>query len=132
MNSPTDLPETSEALFDLTCYPVLDIKEALKNIGDESTVKELLHLMKDESLPEDLKLIQTAYAEKNWDKVQQIAHKIKGGAIYVGTIRMKMACQYLERYWKTSQTKLLDDLYKQIIAVSEDTLDKITAWVRDN
>lgn len=39
---------------------------------------------------------------------------MKDGAIYVGTTRMKYACQYLERYWKTGQREQFEKLYAPV------------------
>ena len=82
-----------------------------------------------QSLPADLELMIEAYQLNDWNKIQQLAHKIKGGAVYVGTIKLKMACQHLERYWKSGQRDLLDPLYQQILAVITESLSEIKLWL---
>ena len=66
---------------------------------------------------------------EDWDKIQQLAHKIKGGAVYVGTIKLKMACQYLERYWKSGQREFLEPLFHQLIKVINESLLEINLWL---
>ncbi|WP_367274451.1 Hpt domain-containing protein [uncultured Legionella sp.] len=64
--------------------------------------------------------------------VEKTAHKIKGGAVYVGTIRMKYACQYVERYWKTGQRELFAALYHQAVSTIEETITYIEGWLQRN
>jgi two-component system aerobic respiration control sensor histidine kinase ArcB len=122
-----DLPKNLNDLFDLDSYPLLDFQDGLKNTGNQVMLKEMLTLMLEQSLPEDLVQLKNARQHQDWESVQHTAHKIKGGAVYVGTVRMKMACQYLERYWKSGQRDLLDPLYEQALSVINDTLQEIKA-----
>lgn len=124
-----DLPESEDDLFNLTAFPTLDIEDGIKTIGNEETLTEMLRFMVEEALPQDLVLMKNAYDEKDWDKTQQLAHKIKGGAVYVGTIKIKMACEYLERYWMTGQRDLLERLYQQAIAVIDEGTQEIKNWL---
>ena len=92
-----ELPMQNKELFDLSAFPILDPDEGIKTTGTIAALAEMLRFMIYESLPKDLALMKEAYSQFDWDKTQQLAHKIKGGAVYVGTVRIKMACQYLER-----------------------------------
>jgi signal transduction histidine kinase/response regulator of citrate/malate metabolism len=125
-----DLPETESMMFDLSMFPVFDVEEGLKTMGNEETLAEILKIMVEESLPPDLKLLQTAHERLDWDKTQQLAHKIKGGAVYAGTMKLKMACQYLERYWKSGRRELLEPLYQQTVAVIEESMPEIRRWLK--
>jgi two-component system aerobic respiration control sensor histidine kinase ArcB len=122
------LPKT-KSLFELDKYPLLDLFEALEHTGNIRFLNEVLLIMKDESVPEDLSLMKSAYALKDWDKVQQQAYKIRDSGVYVGTVRMNMACQYLEYYWKTGQKELLEELYRQALTIIHDTMIQITYWL---
>jgi two-component system aerobic respiration control sensor histidine kinase ArcB len=75
--------------------------------------------------------MKEAFAQKDEEKVQDLAHKIKGGAVYVGTVKMKMACQYLERYWKAGHRKLFGKLYEQTVTVIEYTIREINQWLNN-
>ena len=92
----------------------------------------MLHFMVNDSLIPDVQLMKQAHDALDWDKVQQIAHKIKGGAVYVGTVKIKMACQYLERYWKSGQRELLEALYQQTLQVIDESLLDIKRWLHSH
>ncbi|SFM07720.1 response regulator [Legionella jamestowniensis] len=119
-------------LFDLSAFPILDINEGVSTTGSESLLAEMLTLMINDSLPYDLALMKEAREKMDWDKTQQIAHKIKGGAVYVGTVKIKMACQYLETYWKSGQHEFLEPLYEQTLAVIDESIQEINDWLKSN
>ncbi|MFJ1268507.1 response regulator [Legionella lytica] len=125
-----DLPARSNELFQLGRFPLLDYEQGLKNCGTSCMLVELLALMITQELPADVEQLKNAFAKKNYNAVERIAHKIKGGAVYVGTARMKHACQYLERYWKTGAREHVDRLYHQAIAVIDETLVHLADWLK--
>jgi PAS domain S-box-containing protein len=128
-NSGLDLPDSEEELFQLDIYPLLDEENGIAGLGDLETLKELLQLMISETLPEDLKAMDYAYAHKNWAQVEHLAHKIKSDALYCGTTRLKFACQYLERSHIASHFHLLDALYKQFSTTVTQTILGILEWL---
>ncbi len=89
---------------------------------------ELLELMIKE-LPTDLEDMKKAFTARDYSLVEKTAHKIKGGAVYVGTTRMKYACQYVERYWKSGQRDLFNTLYHQAVSTIEETMTYIDGWM---
>lgn len=124
-----DLPDSDEEMFQLSQFSLLDTEEALKNCGHKNMLNDLLSLMiKD--LPSDLKLMHAAYKAHNYNEVEKLAHKIKSGALYLGTIRMKYACQYVERYWKSGQRELFDPLVQQAVNTIDETIKYIEGWLR--
>ncbi|HAT7956475.1 TPA: PAS domain-containing protein [Legionella pneumophila] len=126
----SDLPATENELFQLTPYPLLDVKESIKTLGTKALLCEMLELMIQQSLPDDLKLLKEAHDIHNdWEKTQQLAHKIKGGVVYIGATRLKMACQYLERYWKTGQRDLVEELYQQLLKVADESIAEILQFL---
>ncbi|MCZ4786705.1 ATP-binding protein [Legionella pneumophila] len=124
-----DLPDSNDEMFQLNQFPILNSDEALKNCATQEMLKELLTLMTQE-LPNDLERMKIAFKAHDFPLVEKTAHKIKGGAVYVGTTRMKYACQYVERYWKTGQRELFDALYHQAINTIEETLTYIEGWLQ--
>ena len=126
-----DLPDSDDEMFQLNQFPILNSEEALKNCATEEMLKELLTLMTQE-LPTDLKCMKKAFKALDYPLVEKTAHKIKGGAVYVGTIRMKYACQYVERYWKTGQRELFEALYHQAVSTIEETITYIEGWLQKN
>lgn len=124
-----DLPDNDEELFHLNQFSLLDEADACHNCGSIDTAKQMLHLLVQE-LPNDIAQMKSAYAKQDYPMVEQIAHKIKGGAVYLGTHRMKYACQYVERYWKSGERALFSPLYQQSITVLEETLIYVEGWLR--
>ncbi|PJE09593.1 MAG: hypothetical protein CK430_11130 [Legionella sp.] len=127
-----DLPDTAAELFALEQYPILEIEQTLKNLGNESVFIELLQDLVNISVPEDLARMKSAFAAHDYEQVEKLAHKMKGGAVYVGTIRMKYACQYLERYWKAGQRDLFTKLYEQTVSVIEQTVMYVKNWLNSS
>jgi HPt (histidine-containing phosphotransfer) domain-containing protein len=82
-----------------------------------------------EEIQKDIVFIKTAHSIGNWEEIEKFAHKMKGGAVYIGTVRMQHACQYLERYHKAGHTRLLELLYQQLITVVDDTQNHIREWL---
>ncbi len=94
-----DLPETEEQLFELEQFPLLSVVKGIETLGNETLLTDILKGFI-ALIPKQKEELQQAFAAGDWDRVEQLTHKAKGGAEYSGTIRMKVACQYLERYRK--------------------------------
>ncbi|KTC66625.1 sensory box histidine kinase/response regulator [Legionella adelaidensis] len=122
-----DLPNTEKELFAIEQYPLIDMKSGIQNSGNEELLKQMLLLMGNQELPKDVEALKNSYKTKDWNAVEKIAHKMKGGAIYIGTIRMKFACQFLERYIKAGNVTLREPLYEQLLKVVEETVAAINA-----
>ncbi|HAU1151094.1 TPA: response regulator [Legionella pneumophila] len=125
-----DLPENESNFFNLDAYPLLDIHNAVSIMGSLKLVREILPLMIGKETQKDVESIEKAFHIKDWETVERIAHKMKGGAANCGAVRMKYACQYLERYQKMGYTKLLEPLYQQLITVVKDTQKNIHEWLK--
>lgn len=124
-----DLPDNDAELFQLGQFALLDVEQALKNCGDHAMVVELLTMMMNQEMPKDLAAMKQAFENGDYEAVEKLAHKIKGGAVYIGTTRMKYACQYVERYWKTGERELFDALYHQAVSVIDETCLYIHTWL---
>jgi two-component system aerobic respiration control sensor histidine kinase ArcB len=70
-------------------------------------------------------LLNKAHDNLDWEQIGKIAHKLKGAVLYCGAIRMRYACQYMERYVLAGHTKLCEKLYHQLNQVLENTLQYI-------
>ncbi|MBA3535150.1 MAG: response regulator [Tatlockia sp.] len=125
----SDLPDTEEEMFELDQFALFDSEQALKNSGNITALTELLNLLTTE-LPDDLERMKKAFLVKDYATIEKIGHKIKGGAVYVNANRMKYACQYLERYWKSGQRELMDRLYLQAVKVIEETCVHVKGWLK--
>ena len=135
-NTPTsgglgkDLPNTEAELFQLTKYPVFDPKIALEHVNELPLLFEILNDYLSKQGQNDISLMKKAYEENDWGTVENLTHKLKGGAMYMGTCRMQYACQYLERYYKANHRALLEQLYHQLVAVNDETCKELNAWLK--
>ncbi|PJD93753.1 MAG: hybrid sensor histidine kinase/response regulator [Legionella sp.] len=124
------LPTKEKQLFQLDHFPLLNKESALINLGSNKTL--LINMLKEfiaHAMPADRKILEAAFKKKDWDKIEELTHKIKGGAVYLGLDRMQYACQYLERYHKAGHTKLLVQLYEQFMRIFGETLHMIEEWL---
>lgn len=118
--------------FELSGFSLLDIDEGIRTIGDQESLTEMLKFMLSESLPDDTNKLISAHKDGNWEKTQQFVHKIKGGAVYVGTIKLKMACQYFDQYWKSGERDLLELLYQQVLRTIESSSQAMNLWLNNS
>lgn len=121
---------TKEGALELATFPILDIEEGVKALGSEDTLCEMLKFLLEQSLPEDLSVLKEAHNSGDWEKTKSLAHKIKGGVVYVGAVRIKMVCQHLERC-KTEQRDVLESLYQQFLDVTDESIIEIKKWIKD-
>lgn len=124
-----DLPVTEDELSKLDQYPFFDEKEGLKAMGNSEMLHEVLRMLINETIPTELENIEQAHKISDWELVRQLAHKLKGAALYCGTIRLKFACQYMERYLLAGHKKLQEDLYHQLIDVLKKTQDNVSLLI---
>jgi len=124
-----DLPNCESSLFELEQYPLLDEQEGINNLGSKAVLCDLLHLMVDKELPSETANLQACYRQQDWPQIEKLAHKLKSSALYCGTKRLKLACQYLERYQKAGHTHLQEALFQQLLQVMAQTQTTIAQWL---
>lgn len=93
---------------------VVDFEVAKRQLGKEEMVHELLKMLVD-GFPEEIKQLETAYKNANWESIRAIAHKLKGGSSYCGAMRLQTVCAKLETSIKNSKMNLVEELYKQLL-----------------
>lgn len=128
------LPSSNEEseLFELEQFALFDVEQALKNCGDNKALLiEMETLMISKELPEDCAQMKRAYDAHDYPLVERCAHKIKGGAVYIGTTRIKYACEHIERYLKSGQRDLFERLYVQAVSTIEDSCNHIRTWLNN-
>jgi CheY-like chemotaxis protein len=127
--SDEDSLSSKAELYALEQFPLFDYTEGMKNIGDVSILKDLLLLMVNKAIPDDMASIEKAYKNQDWHQVEDLAHKMKSGALYCGTKRMQYACQYLERYLQSGNLALVEKLYQQLIVALTETKLFVEKWM---
>ncbi len=127
------MPNTEQELFDLNQFTLLDIVRVLPTLNhDKSLLREVLQELAHGEIPREMLALQEAHAQNDWVAIEKLAHKMKGGAVYCGTMKMQYACQYLERYRKAGHTKMLEKLYQQLLHVFRETSLAIEQWLSQN
>jgi two-component system aerobic respiration control sensor histidine kinase ArcB len=126
-----DLPPSEKELFQLADYSLFDVENAINVLGSESILYEVIKNIA-ASIPNDQDALEKAYAASDWQQVENLAHKMKGGAVYCGVTRMRYACQYLERYCKAGYSALQKNLFQQLLKVLEDTKLTLDEWLINN
>ncbi len=107
--------EKANLLEIINSYPVFDKRMSLKNLsGNEKLFQEIVEMF-NQSIPEQRQELEQAYALKDWAVLENIVHKIKGGACYVGAIQLNYVCKNFLRCYLTGQSQLLDPLCQCLI-----------------
>lgn len=127
-----DLPATEAELFELDKFPLFNLQNAIESMGNEWMISKILLVMVNQEIPTVCLALEKAYAKKNWTSIEKLAHKMKGGAVYCGTIRLQYACQYIEQYRKAGHKEALNALYQQLIHTIQETKQHIQQWLYDN
>ncbi|CAM2944888.1 sensory box histidine kinase/response regulator [Legionella steigerwaltii] len=125
-----DLSDTEEELFKLDAFPLFDAHSALTSLGNNAVLfNKTLKFMIEQEIPNTLKALEKAYAAGEWETIEKLAHKMKGGLVYCGAFKLVHACQYLELYHKAGYVKFLEPLYKQLVDVIDETKEAINQWL---
>lgn len=122
--------DADKEFFELNNFLIFDKELALQFVGnDEGILSSILQEFIDTILPCDVQQMEVAYAFRDWDMLEKMAHKIKGGVEYCGAVRLKFACQYFEQYYKSGYVEHLEGLYKQLMSVKDETIIEMANWL---
>ncbi len=113
--------EKANLLDIINSYPIYNKSISLKNLsGNVDLFNEIIEMFK-QSIPGHLQELEKAYQLKDWETVENIVHKIKGGACYAGAVRLNYVCKNFLRSYPTGQTQQLDTLYTYLIYSLKET-----------
>jgi two-component system, OmpR family, aerobic respiration control sensor histidine kinase ArcB len=109
--SSTEIRPISGAVLDIDA-----MKAVLKN---KELIKDCIHLMVI-ALKKDLVELPRLHQSANWQAIREIAHKLQGGASYIGAKRLEQACKQIDDYIRENgpigQT---NELYRELIKEME-------------
>ena len=88
--------------------------------GNIDLFNEIIEMFK-ESIPGHIQELEKTYQLKDWETIENIVHKIKGGACYAGAIRLNYVCKNFLRCYLTGQSQQLDILYTYLIFSLKET-----------
>lgn len=108
--------EKANLLDIINSYPIYNKTISLKNLsGNVDLFNEIIEMFK-ESIPGHIQDLEKAYQLKDWETIENIVHKIKGGACYAGAIRLNYICKNFLRSSLTAQSQQLEMLYTYLIS----------------
>lgn len=86
-----------------------------KQLGDnQGMISNLFNLLAHD-LQDELQQLELAYKKADWQAIQAIAHKLKGGASYIGAARLLEACLLLEQSIEKQEANTFDSLYNKLL-----------------
>jgi len=129
INLTPEMPETAAELFAMEKYPLFDIKVAVQQLGNKSTARDIMGHLQSDGISPDMPALKTAYQQQDWETIERLAHKIKGGAVY-GTIRLYYALLYMELYRKVGNIDYSEQLYQQMLKVIDETIGCMQDWLK--
>jgi two-component system, OmpR family, aerobic respiration control sensor histidine kinase ArcB len=108
-------PEAPSSLLILE-GDLFDREKGLQQMGGNAALLDELIAMLIEAIPDDLQQLETAHKSQNWKEIQELVHRLKGGAAYCGVTRLQEACSHLESYLRSHpREELTEALYQQVI-----------------
>ena len=113
--------EEANLLDIINSYPIFNKSISLKNLsGNIDLFNEIIEMFK-QSIPGHLQELEKTYQVKDWETIENIVHKIKGGACYTGAVRLNYVCKNFLRCYLTGRTQQLDTLYTYLIYSLKET-----------
>ncbi len=108
-------PSESIGLKDTFDEPSIDFDLAIEQMGGQTKLVNDMLTMLINSFPAEIVLFEKSYKTKDWPAVQKLAHKMKSGASYCGTVRLKTLCTQLESAIMKNQPEHYQSLYTLLI-----------------
>ena len=106
--------------------------EALKTWWkDKDSLREAMEQTKD-SMLKDIDDFKVAFAESNWKQLLFLAHKMRGGFVYLAASRVEEACSYLEDYLNNTKKpdgKAIKPLYQMVLTELDAAWHGLNEWV---
>ncbi|KTD69507.1 MULTISPECIES: ATP-binding protein [Legionella] len=125
-----DLPSTKfESMLPIDEYPLFDMTHGVNNLGSETALKKILPLFIEENVKDLIKTTQ-AWEKQDLIEIHKITHKIKSSALYCGTIRMRHACEALEKHFQHHPQMYPQALYQQFLQVHQETIAAVQDWIQ--
>ncbi len=100
--------------------PLLNKEKAIKLLGSEETLHELLELLVS-SLTKEIAELKQYHQNKDWQGIGALAHKWKGGASYCGASRLEKICKEIQTVLRAKSSEEPEILYQQLLQVAEET-----------
>ena len=111
-------------------FPVFNRAHGLKNFGYSLVLLREMVQATVAEIPHETAVFHQAYTQKNWQRIEDLAHKMKGVTGYIGLAKLQYACQYLEHYCQEGGPLfVLEHCYRQVIQTSDETQKAVQLWL---
>lgn len=104
---------------------VLDLDYIKQHLGYDDAIIDKLLKVAPKAFMEDGKRLLDAYKQKDWPAARDAAHKMNGGAGYIGATRLKETCTRLEAYIRANKTELAGELCELVLKENKEVLAAI-------
>lgn len=119
--------EKANLLDIINSYPIFNKSISLKNLsGNVDLFNEIIEMFK-QSIPGHLQELEKNYLVKDWETIENIVHKLKGGASYAGAVRLNYVCKNFLRCYLTGKNQQFDMLYSCLIYSLNETYKTLKA-----
>jgi two-component system aerobic respiration control sensor histidine kinase ArcB len=117
--------EPTESISPIIEDKIVDFEAAKVLLeGNENLVHEMLNELVN-TFPDELAKMIDCYEKAEWIKLKDLAHKMKGGACYCGTTRLKEACYQLEKAVREEERDTYITKYEQLISEIKAVEDEV-------
>lgn len=111
----------------MTTEPINRAQLAACSGGDLAFEQELLSLYVTHT-QEQLTVIQTAIAARDWEGIQQVAHQLKGASSNLGIVPMQDLASHLEAAAKQQHLERLVPLCTELETAFAEVVKQIEIW----
>ena len=115
-------------------HPLFSEEQGLNSLGDKVLLREMAELLITELMTIDKPALQAAFERQACEQLGQVAHKIKGGALYCGAQRLVEACVILESLTRDKEASAsfmaVTEAYGLLDETVEATNKAIQAWLQ--
>jgi HPt (histidine-containing phosphotransfer) domain-containing protein len=104
----------------LQSLSLLDKEKALEFLGSDEKLHEMLVLLVN-SLTKEIPNLEQYHQDNDWQGIQMLAHKWKGGASYCSASRLEQICIEMITALKAESLEEAEVFYQQLLQIAEAT-----------
>ncbi|WP_342220403.1 ATP-binding protein [Rickettsiella endosymbiont of Miltochrista miniata] len=104
----------------LQSLSLLDKEKALEFLGSDEKLHEMLALLVN-SLTKEIPNLEQYHQDNDWQGIQVLAHKWKGGASYCSASRLEQICIEMITALKAESLEEAEVFYQQLLQIAEAT-----------
>jgi PAS domain S-box-containing protein len=130
---PTQKPQIEEKLslnyHHYEKYHLFNIEKAVSRLQSLSTLKEMVILFLEQDLLNNMESSTYAFEQGHYDFLQELVHKIRGGAIYCSTERLQKVSETMEAVLANQEEIQIKTLFPVWSYVLHQTIQQLQRWL---